>query len=117
MPIRGNTETRETQRAPLHVWREKHQKGFVKCTEAGTQQKSAHLGHLGGILDPGASVGAAQAVERAAAAAGPLSSRFPEIVCVCQGYACKLLSGALLYGLHPWSPGVTRVVWVHWRLL
>ncbi|CAE7499862.1 Trim33 [Symbiodinium sp. CCMP2456] len=42
---------------------------------AGTQQKSAHLGHLGGILDPGASVGAAQAVERAAVAAGPLSSR------------------------------------------
>ena len=49
--------------------------GMVWTQSEGLRWKSGHLGLLGGILDSDASVGAAQAVERAAAAAGPLSSR------------------------------------------
>ena len=48
---------------------------LLSLSEAGVRWKTGHLGHLGGILDSDASVGAAQAVERAAVAAGPLSSR------------------------------------------
>ncbi|CAE7207402.1 Trim33 [Symbiodinium natans] len=65
--MQGSPKRLDSRSAPMP--------SLLSLSEAGVRWKTGHLGHLGGILDSDASVGAAQAVERAAVAAGPLSSR------------------------------------------